>query len=272
MKTCLSLVFDRGYRDQAAVFIQSLGEQYHGDVEYEIICIIPEEDIEFCLKISEVVSLPNTLKVSYRAPVVPEGLDIAGIKSDHWGTNTSWYRLFVGSTLPEYDKVILFDADMLVVKDIQPLLDFPDFNKFMAAYDVYPEALREGMENMPVFNGGLFIADLNWWRDSKLEDKFVQHIKTKRITIAIDDDVLNRYVKDVWYPLPVTFNFYYFNIGDNGVPDWDSSYLTAQFKGALIIHFFGGGGKPWNYEKRNGRPDVSKLGNEWRNRRNELFK
>lgn len=272
MKTCLSLVFDRGYRDQAAVFIQSFAENYHGEESYDIVCIVPEEDLTYCLSISEVLSLPDTLEISYRVPVVPDGLDINAIQSEHWGTNASWYRLFLGSTLDDYDKVILFDADMLVVKNIQPLLDFPAYGKFMAAYDVYPEALREGMETMPVFNGGLFIADLNWWRDSKIEDKFVEHIKTKPITIAIDDDVLNRYVKDVWYPLPVTFNFYYFNVGDHGIPDWDSSYLTAQFEGAIVIHFFGGGAKPWNYAERARKPDVSKLGNEWRKRRNELFK
>jgi lipopolysaccharide biosynthesis glycosyltransferase len=271
MNTCLAVVFDRGYRDQAAVFIQSFAEHYSGEDSYEIVCIIPEADIEYCSNISDVVSLPKTLSVSYRPPVVPFDVDIDGIESEHWGTNTSWYRLFVGSTLPDYDKVILFDADMLVMKDVQPILDFPAYGKVMAAYDVNPSGLRKGMENMPVFNAGLFIADLNWWRDSRIEDTFVNHLKTQPMTIGIDDDVLNRYVKDVWYPLPITFNFYYFNENAEGLPDWDSSYLGAQFRGAIIIHFFGGA-KPWNYAYRSYKVDGSRIGIEWRKRRDGLFK
>jgi lipopolysaccharide biosynthesis glycosyltransferase len=265
VRTCISTVFDRGYLEQAAVFLQTFAENYHGEDTYNIVCIIPSEDIAYvAMTLPKMLTLPSTLELELRIPTIPSSVDIKGINSEHWGTNTSWYRLFIGSTLPDFDRVLLFDADMLVVDDVQPILDYPIASEFMASFDAHKNIGMRGKRHLTWFNAGFFIADLNWWRSSNVEEVFANHINSRELTVGIDDDVLNEYMRDVWKPLPLSFNFYYFEADDSNVPNWDTTYLSDHHKEAIVLHFFGRN-KPWNYSA-----DSSEVGSYWRSRRDEL--
>ena len=254
---------------QAAVLIQSLHDNYpsaRGNIDF--ICLTDREDLSVIKTISSWVSAPN-FNIKYREVVAPDSANIKSLGDSNWRTNISWYRLFLGSTLHDYDKVIFFDADMMAVSDLSYILDFPMYGKFLACVDASDDAAFRGMDDITTFHTGMFIADLNWWRESGVEEVFSLHMQTVPPSLYVEEELFNIYMRDVWYAIPFTFNFYYFYRDDDGDCIWDRSYLPFYLEKAIVIHFFGRA-KPWNQLQVKGTRDTSKLGIKWRMYRDNL--
>jgi len=273
MKTAIVLCLDSNYVEPAAVFLESLAENYHFRKEIDIACVMPVEDSAGFETLKSLVNLD--LRFNLKLYTVSE--------SDYsWANNLSvdgkkipktvWYRLFLGSILKDYEKAIYFDPDILIVDDIQPILDHPMRNKFMAAYDVvgvpYLYNLHRG--TVSHFVTGVLILDLNWWRSSGIENQFQDDVEKFGPDELLDEYLMNKYLKDVWYPLPFSFNFHAFTTDAHGVPDWDSTYLPWHFYKHAIAFHFAGPVKPWNYSTVITKEDTSRLGSEWRRRREIL--
>jgi lipopolysaccharide biosynthesis glycosyltransferase len=177
--------------------------------------------------------------------------------------------------LPDYDKVIYFDVDALVVDNIQPILDHKMYSPFMATVDVtgFEIMFLKSRGELPRLHAGTLIADLNWWRDSGIEDEFRAAMEEWDLTLGSDEDLLNRNetIRSNWTLIPFTFNFLFFTRDAYGIPDFDSSEsLPLYYKHAIMIHF-ASQIKPWNYKKIVGKEDPSRIGAEWR-RREALIK
>lgn len=269
-KTCVVTLFDSNYVDQAAVMLQSFHDNYLNPETVDVVCVMPKEDIEKGRELVHWINTPK-LNIKFREPVAPKNLEIEKIESGHWGTNTSWYRLFLGSTLYDYSRAIFLDADMMAISDVQPILDFPMYGKFMACMDITDDDAYRGMDNLANFHTGMFIADLVWWRDSKVEERFEAHMLQNPPSPYIEEELFNLYMRESWYPLPVVFNFYYFYRDDDGDCIWDEPLLPAHYKKAIMVHFFGRA-KPWNYRQRKGDRDGSKLGVRWRRLKRKLIR
>ncbi len=117
------------------------------------------------------------------------------IKS-HFGLAT-WYRLFIQSLFPEYDKILYLDCDIVVLGDISKLyhtdlegntiggvvenwiLNSPIFSLYTK------EAV--GVENKYYINAGIMIMDLAKFREQKVEERFVDLINTYNFNV-IDPD------------------------------------------------------------------------------------
>lgn len=268
MKTALVTIFDAGYIEQAAVFMDSVSENYHSHEELDLLCMLPEESAESFNELKDLVDLDP--RINLKLVVVPtsEYGWLSEKTAGHWGTATTWYRLFLGSLLPEYDKAVYLDVDMLVVENIQPLLNHPMHNKFMSVMDTLgvEYLYQKTRGDVAYLTDGVFIVDLGWWRESGIEDVFKAHIQDNQPEILVEEHVLNTYIKPYWHPLPFTFNYYMFKRDRHGVPDFDEGILPVHYKHAIIFHF-AGKVKPWTYEDVIvGRQDESNLGAEWRRR------
>jgi lipopolysaccharide biosynthesis glycosyltransferase len=187
----------------------------------------------------------------------------------------TWYRLFLGSVLSDYEKVIYFDVDALIVDNVQPILDHPMYSPFMATVDVtgFEIMFLKSRGETPRLHAGTLIADLNWWRSSGIETEFKEAMEEWDSTLGSDEDLLNRNltIRSNWTLIPFTFNFLFFTRDAHGIPDFDSSEsLPLYYKHAIMIHF-ASQIKPWNYKKIIGQEDPSRLGAEWR-RREQLVK
>ena len=117
------------------------------------------------------------------------------IKS-HFGLAT-WYRLFIQSLFPEYDKILYLDCDIVVLGDISKLyhtdlegntiggvvenwiLNSPIFSLYTK------EAV--GVENKYYINAGIMIMDLAKFREQRVEERFVDLINTYNFNV-IDPD------------------------------------------------------------------------------------
>jgi lipopolysaccharide biosynthesis glycosyltransferase len=286
MKTAIALCVDSEYAEHAAVLIDSLSENYHYRQELAVVCIVPEGDskafetiktltnIEACLAL-ELVVVPDSEYGWLKELKWSKDVGIIQVNHVNWSKSipaTLWYRLFLGSLLPDYDRAIYMDLDMLVVRDIAPLINYPQFAPLLATYDTvgvpYLYNLHQG--ELSHFISGLLIMDLNWWRTSGIEESFKKDLLQNGPHELLDEYLLNKYCLPHWHPLPVTFNFVSYSYNKYGVPNWDSSYLPkAIFKHAIVMHF-AGPIKPWNAEEVAGG-DNSEIGAEWRRRRALLF-
>jgi len=258
MKTCLCFNLDKNMKVPAAVMTQSLADNYSGSEILDVVYVVPENEIE---EIADTLSKVESPKFNliYRPTVKHNDIDLSAIEHPHWATNIIFDRLFLGSTLFDYDKVIYFDCDMLAVKDIQPILDFKLIGKFAATPDISHSIIDRDDPHVVEFNNGFFIADLRWWRDSGVEVEFKNHLKNIEMNIFKEQLVFNLYTKDVYQPTPQTFNFLVFKRDQNyNHPNWDASEIKEHYKRAIIIHF-AGRDKPWNY-----KDDKSKIGRQWR--------
>jgi len=150
------------------------------------------------------------------------------------------YRFFMGDALRNYSKAVYIDADTLIARDIQPLLDFP--------LVVPVAAFNEGQLNLEdnpafkdaaYFNSGVMVVDLRQWRSLQVSKKLLKiAAEFENWTGSTDQDVLNIMFRNNWTPLPMAFN-YMVNI----FPD-------VELKDPLVVHW-AGKQKPWLSNSRN---------------------
>jgi lipopolysaccharide biosynthesis glycosyltransferase len=121
------------------------------------------------------------------------------------------------------------------MRDIDPIINYKT-RMPIAAYveDDFQEHCLEiyGNQDMIYFSDGVFIADLDFWRENNFEEQLIAYAKTHN-TRFVDQDAVNFVMKDYIEPLPVTFNFFV-----------DKGPLYYSVKDPLIVHF-SGPQKPW---------------------------
>lgn len=215
MRTAIVMCFDDGYIDPASVLIESISENYYSRKILDIICIMPEESSMGFDVLASQVNLSGNVNLMLVKVPASELQWLNGLTAnDKTYPASIWYRLFLGSLLPDYDKAIYLDPDMLVVSDIQPILNYPMYNKLMAVYDpvIGVQYLYErGNLNVSHFISGMFIADLNWWRESGIEQVFEKDLRDNGPDELLDEHLMNKYLLPYWHALPATFNFCFFD-------------------------------------------------------------
>lgn len=269
MKSCISLIFDEKLVVPAAVLIQSISDNYHDNQELDIVCCIPGESKAPFNQVLSMVDVPKKINiklVSLTVKMFPWLSILNKTSSDHWAPPIERYKLFLGSFLSGYDKTIYLDTDTMVVKNIQPVLDHPMHNKFMAVPDVTGTEFQflKSRGELSYLNNGVMIIDLEWWRSEKIEKTILDHLHKEQHVRVGSEELSNVYLKKYWHPLPFTFNFYAFSKDKYKNLNYDeSSFLPEHYKHAIIFHF-AGQAKPWNYEETLAKKDKSLLGEKWR--------
>lgn len=150
------------------------------------------------------------------------------------------YRLILPEILPDVDKILYLDCDILVNSSLKPLYDaisLEDDYLAAAVADLGCSAHQsrlglENDENVFYFNAGVILFNLNRMRKEGTQDKLFDYLKQNfEHLLYSDQDVLNAVLKgrakrmDKKFNM-ITMNFYYPNE-----------------TGAVISHF--AGVKPW---------------------------
>ena len=114
----------------------------------------------------------------------------------HFGLAT-WYRLFIQSLFPQYDKVLYLDCDLVVLGDVSKLYftDLEDkyiggvIENWILHSPVFSHYTKEavGIESKYYINAGVMIMDLKKFRENEIEQKFVELINTYNFNV-IDPD------------------------------------------------------------------------------------
>lgn len=121
-------------------------------------------------------------------------------------TQTTYYRLFIPSMYPQYDKVLYLDCDIVVRSDVAKLYNINIGNKLVGATtDEFVMSFPKiqpymtkclGLNKVTdYFNAGVLIMNLKQMREQKFEEQFIDLLAKYKFVVQ-DQDYLNVICKD----------------------------------------------------------------------------
>lgn len=158
---------------------------------------------------------------------------------------SNYYRLRMASFIPNEDKIIYLDSDVLVLSSLKPLYN-TDINDYYiaACIALTSETNKKRLQmadHLHYFNSGVMLINTRKWREENLEGVFFRHIAASPSErfLFVDQDVLNdvcakntRLISQRW------------NVETRLSPRPTKEYLVAT-QNPLIIHYLGQD-KPWH--------------------------
>ena len=151
------------------------------------------------------------------------------IRSEYF-TLTIYFRLFIASMFPEYDKAIYIDSDIVLEEDIAELFSIDGIEPFQS----YVEQVV-GVDRNDYVNSGVLLMNLKRLRDADFDKHFLFLLNTYHFdSVAPDQDYLNAICKG---------SIYYLSPKWNAMPNEQK----PKIEGAKLIHYnlFS---KPWCYD------------------------
>ena len=139
-------------------------------------------------------------------------------------TQTTYYRLFIPTLYPQYDKVLYIDCDIVIQGDISKLYNINIGNnlvgattdQFVMATPLVQPYITKGLGFSKLtnyFNAGVLVMNLKEMRKQKFEERFVD-LLAKYKFIVQDQDYLNvickdkvHYISGSWDVMPCKENF-----------------------------------------------------------------
>jgi lipopolysaccharide biosynthesis glycosyltransferase len=178
-------------------------------------------------------------------------------------TTAVYARLLIGALLPaDWRRVIYLDSDTITRTSLTDLwtTDLGD-NPLGAVPDDYVPTVssRYGLptwrelglrENLPYFNSGVLLIELDNWRHDRIGEQAVHYLANARDIRLFDQDALNAVAAGRWYQLDAVWNV----TGYWRKPDRRTGRYCTILDDARIRHF-AGYGKPWDPVPLPGVPD-----------------
>lgn len=190
-----------------------------------ILSIVRNTDASLCFHIIGDSLTEDNLAVLRKNTLLRENIDIVFYScgeplKDCYTSNhisrATYLRLLIGSILPEdIKKVIYFDCDMLVLKDVAELWAVSLNDHIIAACSdtgiVFSRRDRENKEKLLAlrpfryFNAGLLIIDLEKWRKADIESRLAPFLEGQKFKHH-DQDILNILFEGDWHQIPTKWN------------------------------------------------------------------
>lgn len=244
----IPLVFatDDNYAPFLSVAIRSIIDNASTDYYLKVYILntgLCEENKKRLVKIAEEMS--DDISVEYVD--VADRMDELGGKThlrDYY-TNAIYYRIFIPSLFPQYEKVLYVDCDMVFLDDVSKLYNIELCDNIFAAvheeamsfYDVFGVYAEDFLDvpRMEYFNSGLLLINTKEYIKEKVEHKFIELMLAHKFEVAPDQDYLNVVCKG---------RVKYLDVGWNKTPIPDKEFDDKDVK---IVHYklnF----KPWHYD------------------------
>ena len=170
----------------------------------------------------------------------------------HYGNIMMYARLLLSSMLPNLDKVIYIDCDLVVCKDLKSLweTDVNDMAVAMAPDFWYQDKAtlsRLGINNN-YLNSGVIVMNLDYWRKHDVQNKLLSYIINKGNELIYNDqDALNAILQDERRQLPVKYNVtpHYFHRNLDNYPKEMHEEIRDARIDPVVFHYTGPV-KPWS--------------------------
>lgn len=160
--------------------------------------------------------------------------DYKNIPNHDYISISTYYRLKLATLLPDVDKIIYLDCDVIVRDSLQELynIDLKD-NIYGGVLDI-----DVSLRNNPKYvNAGVLLMDLSKVRHYNIEKQFVEYAKNNWQYIQLGDQgVINDVLQDKILTIPKKYN----------VQSECFIKRSSFTKIPVIIHFVGGK-KPWHF-------------------------
>lgn len=156
----------------------------------------------------------------------------------------TYYRLFIPSLFPQYDKIVYLDCDLVVLGDVSELynVDLGD-NVLGATPDQFVQNTAEfreyadialGVDPDSYVNAGVLVINLREFRNNDIEGKFIKLITDYDFDLLDPDQAyLNFLCKDKIFTL------------ENG---WNKEPMPLPCEGKKNIVHYALYKKPWQYD------------------------
>ena len=157
----------------------------------------------------------------------------------------TYYRLFIASLFPQYDKVVYLDCDLVVLGDISELYNVELGNNILGAgpeqfvqntkeFRTYAQSAL-GVDPDGYVNAGVLLMNLKEFRNSKIEEQFVNLITEYDFDLLDPDQAyLNYLCLGKIHVLP------------NG---WNKEPMPLVCEGKKNIVHYALYKKPWQYDE-----------------------
>ncbi|MBQ9462794.1 MAG: glycosyltransferase family 8 protein [Bacteroidales bacterium] len=244
--TPIAIAFTPNYFVPAATTLKSLLDASTGD--FDVICMlteaIPEEMHEKLMRMGD-----GRLKFRYLSL---RGR-LEGLYIDPRYTEAASFRLLLPELLPEYDKIVYVDCDVVIRQDIGKLYRETELgnNWVGAVYEAAIEGQAErfralGCDPARYFNSGFLLMNLELMRKERVSAKLLEACRVPYLEFP-DQDALNQVCQDRVLPLSPIYN----SIRTFFIPRYKADFVR-QYNEELwdrvqkegTIHYTGG--KPWN--------------------------
>lgn len=175
-----------------------------------------------------------------------------------------WFRVLLPDLMPDADKVLYLDSDMIVTDDLRPLwsVELEDHllaavtNPFYPFMPPYPR-LKWGIEQPgDYFNSGVLLMNLRRMREEATAAKLREFARIHTSCAYPDQDALNVVCKGRWLHLHPRWNAQstFFELKPEELPVPPEQVAEAVQRPA-VIHFIGPF-KPWQYLCRHPRREL----------------
>lgn len=245
--TPLAIAFTPNYFVPAATMLRSLLDSSTG--AFEVICLvtdpIPDRMQEKLVRLGEG-------RLSFR--YLPLKGRLEGIYTDPRYTEAASFRLLLPELLPEYDKILYIDCDVIVRQDVGKLYKETELGDkwlgvvFEAPIEQQAERFRAlGCDPNRYFNSGFMLMNLAQMRRDHVSEQLLEACRVPYLEFP-DQDSLNQVCQGHVLPLSPLYNgirtFFIQKYKPDFIRQYSSEDLWGQVQHEATIHYTGG--KPWN--------------------------
>lgn len=248
----IAFAFDSSWTEPACICLSSLMLNSHESTFYEIFIIHSKSEVLDKNKLSLIPQHFKNCKIKYIEidNIFDNSFEIRGI------TTTTYYRLLIPTLIPEYDKIIYSDVDVIFREDLWNIYSSTDLtNNYIAGVNslshLIPD-LKKYYESQLKLNphstiyAGNIILNSKALRENGIMDVFVEMAKRKYRFQDMDiiNIVCSGKIKYISPSFCVTtyFSDLYINKKKELLKFWDEEELDKAFDSG-IVHY--NGQKPW---------------------------
>lgn len=165
-------------------------------------------------------------------------------------TLPTYYRFKIASLLPNVDKILYLDGDIIVNSDIKELFDTDIENYYIGAIpEVFNHHHKERLEifgDNYYFNAGVLLINSKKWREDNIEEKlFTYALNPEREIVFQDQDILNEVLKYNIKYLPLKWNLQHDALFTEESYLYHKTERNEAIKAPKLIHYTHKL-KPWN--------------------------
>lgn len=263
---------DDNYALQVAVSLKSLCENGNLDND-DMVFILGDNLCERSIKYLQTVSEKSDRKLEFiDTQDVIEEIKNSGLISNVDNASLSTYvRLFIEKYIPAiYRNVLYIDADTIILKPINDMLQFEMDKTAYAVVDIMPEKYKSiiNLTERYYFNCGILLIDMDKWRNNRCEQRILNHINSIYCKyLYADQDVINIVLKDEIGVLPLKYNVFpfYSELEYDCLCDYmgggqyyysKDQYLAAQNSPVIVHLVYSVEDRPWFEGNLNKYNDV----------------
>lgn len=170
-------------------------------------------------------------------------------------TLPTYYRFKIPSLLPNLDKVLYLDCDIVVNSDISELYNTNIDDYYVGGIpEVFNHYHKERLEiigNYYYINAGVLLINTKKWREDNIESKLFEYaMNPEREIVFQDQDILNEVLKYNIRYIPLCWNLQHDVLFEKDAYLINEEEKNQALEKPKLVHFTHKY-KPWNYKCQN---------------------